>query len=83
MKDQNLRIALIIAVAMVISAAIVSSGLKSFGTSIEGAASAIGSGMAAQRPPSIPANFRIDLGEIKIGNGGGGGESFRIQQTGN
>ena len=80
MKNHNVLIALIIAVAMLISAAIVSSGLKSFGTSMQRAASSIGNGMAAQRSATIPSTFRIDLGEIKIGNGGGG-ESFRIRQS--
>ena len=83
MKNQNVVIALIVAVAIVISAAIVSSGLKSFGTSMQRAGSSIGSGMTAQRAATIPSSYRIDFGEIKIGNGGGGGESFRIQQTGN
>ena len=78
MKDQNVRIALILAVAMVISAAIVSSALKSFGTTMQKAAVSISNGIAAQRPDSIPSNFRIDLGEIKITNGGGAAESFRI-----
>ena len=81
MKDQNVRIALIIAVAMLVSAAIVSSGLESFGKSMERAAASIGNGMAAQRSATIPSNFRVDLGEIKIGNGGGGGESFRIHKS--
>ena len=81
MKNQNVLIALIVAGAMVISAAIVSSGLKSLGDSVLRAGSSIGSGMAARRT-SIPSSFRVDLGELKIANGGGGGGSFRVQQTG-
>jgi hypothetical protein len=46
---------------------------------MEKAASSIGSGLAAQGHTSIPSSFKLDVGEIKIGNGGGGSESFRIE----
>ena len=81
MKNENAPIALIIGVAMVISAAIVSSGLKSLGTSIQTAGSSIGNKMGLVRT-NVPSRFNVDLGEVKMTNGGGGGESFRIQQTG-
>ena len=72
MKNDSVRVALIIAVALVISAMIFRSGLKSFGHSIERAGSSIGN----QRPASvsIPSQLHLTLGEVKIGNGGGGGE---------
>ncbi len=81
MKNEKVIVALIVAAALLISAFTVSGGLKAFGRSIEKAAASIGHGMAAQRPVSIPSTIRLDLGEIKIGNGGGGGESFRLQTT--
>jgi uncharacterized membrane protein len=82
MKNPNVLIALIIAVALVASAVIISHGVTTFGESVERAASSIGSGIASRGPVSIPSSIRLDLAEIKIANGGGGGESFRIQTTG-
>ena len=81
MKSPNVVAALIFAVAVLISARIISAGLESFGRSMEKAAASIGQGMAAQRPVSIPSKFRLDLGPMTIGNGGGGGGSFRLQTT--
>ena len=79
MKYQNLLVAIILVAALLASAIIISSALNSFGKSMERAALAVSNGMAASRPPATPSRIRLDLGDIKIGNGGGGGESFRIQ----
>jgi hypothetical protein len=81
MKNQNVLIALIMAGAMLISAFIVSSGLKRFGRSVERAGQSIGSGVTSRGHVTIPSSLRVNLGEIRIGNAGGGGQSFRIQTS--
>jgi ABC-type Na+ efflux pump permease subunit len=82
MKNQNVLVALIIAVAVISSALILSAALGAFGRSVEKAAASIGSGMSHPQPvASVPSAFRVDLGEIKIANGGGGGQSFRIESA--
>jgi hypothetical protein len=79
MKNHNVLVAIIISAALLASAIIISSALNTFGKSMERAALAVSNGMAASRPATMPSSIRLDLGEIKIGNGGGAGESFRIQ----
>lgn len=81
MKDHTIVIALIIAVALIISAAVLSSGLKSYGHSIEKAGASIRSGLAASDEPDVPGEIRLHLGEIKIGNAGGAGEAFKIETS--
>ena len=77
MKYQNELVAIIISVTLLASAMIISSSLATFGKDMRDAAASIANGLASQRAAVIPSNFRLDLGEIKIANGGGG-ESFRI-----
>ncbi len=81
MKDRTVIIALIIAIALIISAVVLSSGLKSFGRSIEKAGASIRSGLAASDDPDVPREIRLNLGEIKIGNAGGAGEAFKIETS--
>lgn len=78
MKNQNVLIALIVAGAMLISAFIISSGLKQFGRSVERAGQTIGNGAARGRA-SIPSKLWLDFGELKLANAGGDGQAFRIQ----
>jgi hypothetical protein len=79
MKNQNLLLAIVLSAALLASAIIISSALNTFGKSMERAALLVSNGMAVSRPAAVPSRIRLDLGEIKIGNGGGGGESFRVQ----
>jgi hypothetical protein len=48
MKNQNVPVALIVAVALLISAFVVATGFKSFGRSLEKAAYSISNGLSAQ-----------------------------------
>ena len=77
MKNQNVLIALIVSVAMVTSANIISSGLKTFGRSVEKAGQSIGSRGFAH----IPSKLWLDFGELKVANAGGGGQAFRIETS--
>jgi len=65
---------------MLISAFVISSGLRTFGRSVEKAGQSIGSGAAARGHVQIPSSFRLSLGEVKVANAGGG-QSFRIETT--
>ena len=81
MKDHTIIIALIMAIALIISAVVLSSGLRSFGRSIERAGASIQSGLAVPDGPAVPSEIGLKLGEIKIGNAGGAGEAFKIETS--
>jgi hypothetical protein len=78
MKQPALLITIIVGSTMIVCTAIASSALKSVGQSIEDAARSMQLGNV-----SIPNHLTLrtpDLGrvELRLSNGGGGGESLRI-----
>ncbi len=79
MKNQNIIVAAIIGVALVVSASILAGGLRSLGQSV---GISIGSAGAAPQP-RMPTEFKVRMDDINIrasiSNGGGPGESFRVQ----
>lgn len=78
MKQPAFLITIVVGITLIVCTAIASSALKSFGQSIENAANLMQLGNI-----SIPNHLTLrtpDLGrvELRLSNGGGGGESFRI-----
>lgn len=62
MKNEKVLPAIILAVGLVLAAAILSSGLKSFGRSVERGCSSLHNGLAASRTSvSIPSSLSLSL----------------------
>ena len=69
MKDKGVLVAAIVGVALIVSSAIISSGLKSLGSGIERAGSSLGQGIGSTR---VPSEFEVSISD--------GGSPFRIDK---
>lgn len=78
MKDSKVLASLILAVGLVISASILAPAMKFLGRDIQGAARSVSGGLA-NSGTRFPSTLSVNLGEIRVKNGGGGGESFRVE----
>jgi hypothetical protein len=79
MKHPAFLAAVVVGISLIVCTAIVGSSVRAFGRSMERVAK-------SQRHSSFPSNITLrtpDLGQInfRLSNGGGGGESFRVESV--
>jgi hypothetical protein len=79
MNMQRPQTSWIIAGALVACSLILASAVKSFGRSLENAASSISQGMTMLRPTDIPSSIRLN-GDFEV-NSGRSGQALRIETT--
>lgn len=78
MKSQSVVVALIAGIALIVSAFLLSSGVKALGRSVERAAVEVHAGLAASSGAGIPRQMTVDL---RLANASGGGPAFRIENA--
>ena len=71
MKDKNVIVAIVISLGLIISSALIADGLKTLGSSIQGAGVGIGTGIAnTSHGTSKPVQYEVSIKD--------GGNPFRI-----